>query len=726
MTHHNDDGARHDADVHDDTAHDTAAHDVAAHDVSNDIVSPDHDHPVLPDDPPVMPQSEAFDPNNVEDVLKLAGDHFMRDDDDDHDNDDEHDPDDRSTRPPKTSSQAVARWIISTRLKEALKPIGCNRPYCLLVEVPDAGWSEPIGNAIADMFCPRSPLRHKRDLTITTDDLPRHGNNDRLKEKALNVLSRGDPLVIVLNQPAKHLPPEIFGLVDDHVVVRPLDNNDLCNIIGELTRTSLVTSPDDIATGLSFEQIVGAIRLRDNPTSMLRRLRTLRQTTGRTRSTAVAPLTELVGYGDASAWGLRLSREIDRYRAGEITLADLPRGLLLSGPPGCGKTLFAQSLAVTCKIPIVATSVAAWLQRGDGHLGDVMLAVKKVFDEAHEKQKPAILFLDECDAFIDPNKARDVSHWWQTLRAGVLSAIDGAATEPGLIVLGACNYPELVDSALRRSGRLDRHIPILPPDATALASMLEAALGAELPDLDFARFGQLKIGVTGADVARYVREIRARARDHERGVTIDDIDAVLSPPDARTPELIRRITVHEDGHAVVAAALGKTVSAISLNHMGRQGGACIIASRPLFHTRASIDEEVMIVLAGRAAEICTGLEASSGASADLVEATRLLVRAHANFGLGMSLRSVGEDADIDRLLAFDEGLRKLVDNDLDRLWRRTVALIEANIDAIRPVASVLVYRCHLACDAIHEIIANAGLKASARSNTRALRNEAHQ
>jgi cell division protease FtsH len=304
--------------------------------------------------------------------------------------------------------------------------------------------------------------------------------------------------------------------------------------------------------------------------------------------------------------------------------------------------------------------------------------------------------------------------------------MNGAATEPDLIVLGACNYRELVDLALRCSGRLDRHIPILPPDATALASMLEAALGAELPDLDFARFGQLKIGVTGADVARYVREIRARARDHERGVTIDDIDAVLSPPDARTPELIRRITVHEDGHAVVAAALGKTVSAISLNHMGRQNGTCIIASRPLFHMCSSIDEEVMIVLAGRAAKICTGLEASSGASVDLVEATRLLGRAHANFGLGMSLSSVGEDADFDRLLALDEGLRKLVDNDLDRLWRRTVALIEANIDAIRPVASVLVYRCYLACDAIHEIIANAGLKASARSNTRALRNEAHQ
>ena len=187
---------------------------------------------------------------------------------------------------------------------------------------------------------------------------------------------------------------------------------------------------------------------------------------------------------------MRLAREIDRYRNGEIALVDLPRGLLLSGPPGCGKTLFAQSLAVTCAVPIVVTSVAKWLQAGDGHLGDVMNEVKRVFDDAHQKPKPAILFLDECDAFTDPSKARDRTNWWSTLRAGVLTAIDGASTEPGLIIIGACNYPEQVDEALpvrpayRKSGfrcriRMRWHRCSDPHSATTCRTSIMIGMAAE-------------------------------------------------------------------------------------------------------------------------------------------------------------------------------------------------------------------------------------------------------
>jgi len=453
--------------------------------------------------------------------------------------------------------------------------------------------------------------------------------------------------------------------------------------------------PDVRLQYLSFEQICGAIRINDTPTPMINRLKSMRKMASQTKAIAAPPLGDLVGYGEAKEWGLRLAREVDRYRNGEIGLADLPRGLLLSGPPGCGKTLFAQSLAVTCAVPIVVTSVANWLQAGDGHLGDVMNEVKRVFDDAHQKPKPAILFLDECDAFTDPAKARDRTNWWSTLRAGVLTAIDGASTEPGLIIVGACNYPEQVDEALRRSGRLDRQIRIPLPDPDSLASMLKKALGDDLPEIDYERYGQLSLGSTGADIARYVREIRARARDYGRPVSEDDVAAVLSPPDHRPEALLRRIAIHESGHAIVAHYLGRTVRSLSLGqNLGLLGGYAI-STRPHMFTRETLHEEVMICLAGRAAEIAFGLDASSGASADLAQATELITRAHAVYGFGRSLAGFGDDADTSRLLADHPDLSAQINADLHRLWLRTREIISINIDAINDLAHALIKQRHL-------------------------------
>jgi len=324
-----------------------------------------------------------------------------------------------------------------------------------------------------------------------------------------------------------------------------------------------------------------------------------------------------------------------------------------------------------------------------------MNEVKRVFDDAHQKPKPAILFLDECDAFTDPSKARDPTNWWSTLRAGVLTAIDGASTEPGLIIIGACNYPEQVDEALRRSGRLDRQIRIPLPDPDSLASMLRSALSGDLPDIDYDRYGQLSLGSTGADIARYVREIRARARDHARPLSEDDVAAVLSPPDNRPEELLHRIAIHESGHAIVAHHLGRTVRSLSLSlKLGGLGGYAI-STRPHMFTRETLHEEVMICLAGRAAEIAFGLEASSGASADLAQATELITRAHAVFGFGRSLTGFGDDADTLRLIADHPDLSAQIDADLHRLWLHTMQIISGHIDAINDLAHALIEQRHL-------------------------------
>ena len=626
--------------------------------------------------------------DEIEDALEAASNHCFPEDAD-------HGADEEAAEPHKSSQSLIANWIIDHRLGNQLKPILDKKPHCLLIEPPDATWCEPIARAIRSRIRSDSLLSRNREYTITPDDCPSRRQHAYIREKAISSLSRGNPLVLVFNNAHANIPPEVMGVIDEHVQLSSLTNLEAVAIIEEMTKTCITVPSEDLVSGLSFEQICGAIRINDTPTAMLNRLKAMRKTASQTKAIAAPPLDDMVGYGEAKQWGLRLAREIDRCRKGEIGLADLPRGLLLSGPPGCGKTLFAQSLAVTCAVPIVVTSVAKWLQAGDGHLGDVMNEVKRVFDDAHQKPKPAILFLDECDAFTDPSKARDRTNWWSTLRAGVLTAIDGASTEPGLIIVGACNYPDQVDEALRRSGRLDRQIRIPLPNPDSLASMLRSALGDDLPACDYERYGQLCVGSTGADIARYVREIRARARDHGRAVSDDDVAAVLSPPDHRPEELLHRIAIHESGHAIVAHHLGRTVRSLSLGlNLGLLGGYAI-STRPHMFTRETLHDEVMICFAGRAAEIAFGLEASSGASADLAQATELITRAHAVYGFGRSLTGFGDDADTSQLLADHPDLAAQIDADLHRLWVRTVQIIKVNLDAINDLAHALIEHRHL-------------------------------
>jgi len=632
---------------------------------------------------------DADGSDDIEDVLEAASDHCFPDGDADQDGDE------KAGKPHKSSQALIADWIVRQRLSDRLKPILDKKPHCLLIEPPDATWCEPISRAIRGQIPNHSLFSRNSEYTITPEDCPSRRQHGYIREKAISSLSRGNPLVLIFNNVHASIPPEVMGIVDEHVQLSPLTKFEVIAIIEEMTRTCIAIPSEDLVSGLSFEQICGAIRINDTPTPMINRLKAMRKMASQTKAIAAPPLGDLVGYGEAKEWGLRLAREIDRYRNGEIALVDLPRGLLLSGPPGCGKTLFAQSLAVTCTVPIVVTSVAKWLQAGDGHLGDVMNEVKRVFDDAHQKPKPAILFLDECDAFTDPSKARDRSNWWSTLRAGVLTAIDGASTEPGLIIIGACNFPDQVDEALRRSGRLDRQIRIPLPDPTSLASMLRSALGDDLPEIDYERYGQLSLGSTGADIARYVREIRARARDHGRPVGEDDVAAVLAPPDNRPEALLHRIAIHESGHAIVAHHLGRTVRSLSLGlNLGLLGGYAI-STRPHMFTRETLHDEVMICLAGRAAEIAFGLEASSGASADLAQATELITRAHAVYGFGRSLTGFGDDADTSRLLADHPDLSAQIDADLHRLWLHTMRIIDTNLGAIHDLAHALIEQRHL-------------------------------
>ncbi|MGA1832469.1 ATP-binding protein [Rhizobium wenxiniae] len=186
----------------------------------------------------------------------------------------------------------------------------------------------------------------------------------------------------------------------------------------------------------------------------------------------------LTGYGAAKDWALDLQADLADYLGGELAWAQMSTKLLLSGPPGTGKTTFARALCNTLQVPLVVTSVSTWLQ-GE-YLHDVLDRMADTFAEAR-RQAPCILFIDEIDGIGQRASAsRSYSDYWNACVNKLLELLDGAMKTEGVIVVGATNRPAEIDEAIRRSGRLETHIEIPRPDIPTLAGILAHHLGSDL------------------------------------------------------------------------------------------------------------------------------------------------------------------------------------------------------------------------------------------------------
>lgn len=186
----------------------------------------------------------------------------------------------------------------------------------------------------------------------------------------------------------------------------------------------------------------------------------------------------LTGYGAAKDWALGLKVDLADYLTGGLAWSHMSTKLLLSGPPGTGKTTFARALCNTLQVPLVVTSVSTWLQ-GE-YLHDVLDRMANTFAEAR-RQAPSILFIDEIDGIGQRASAsRPYADYWNACVNKLLELLDGALKTDGVIVVGATNRPGEIDEAIRRSGRLERHIEIPRPDIPTLAGILAHHLGSDL------------------------------------------------------------------------------------------------------------------------------------------------------------------------------------------------------------------------------------------------------
>ena len=186
----------------------------------------------------------------------------------------------------------------------------------------------------------------------------------------------------------------------------------------------------------------------------------------------------LSGYGRARDWALALQADLSLWRQGSLEWSDMSTKLLLSGPPGTGKTTFARALCNTLQVPLLATSLATMLE--PGYLGDVLKAMTSAFETA-SNHAPAILFIDELDNIGRRSGGGDRNtEYWNSVVNRMLELLDGATRTEGVIVVAATNFSDRIDPALLRSGRLETRIDIPLPDATALAGILEHHLGTDL------------------------------------------------------------------------------------------------------------------------------------------------------------------------------------------------------------------------------------------------------
>jgi SpoVK/Ycf46/Vps4 family AAA+-type ATPase len=448
----------------------------------------------------------------------------------------------------------------------------------------------------------------------------------------------------------------------------------------------------------------------------LGRLRRYPQPEKETRSSDASSsgptLHDLSGYGDAKTWGLELAEDLAAWKAGNLAWDAVDRGILLSGAPGSGKTSYAAALARTCGVPLILGSAGRW--QATGHLGDMLKAMRKTFSEA-AMQAPSVLLVDEFDSFTsrDDRTGSSDNYHRQVINA-LLELLDGAQSHEGVVVIGATNYPDIIDPALLRAGRLERHFSIPFPDAMARHDILRFYLGRDLVDDVLDGVVAASDGWSGADIERCVRDARRYARRARRSMFLSDLIAAM-PSVIPVPMAVQRcVAAHELGHAILGVLL-ETDPLVSVSiersiQVGRRSqslGYTAFEER-LFSRKTStyFRNKIATMLGGIAAEQLLFGEYGNGAggdpSADLNRATDLATMAEVKWGLGKTL-SVEPGDSPRELSAFRhrrKGLHKSVEATLQTEFRRAKSLLEEHRDILLDLHASLLREGSLQADVI--------------------------
>lgn len=351
-------------------------------------------------------------------------------------------------------------------------------------------------------------------------------------------------------------------------------------------------------------------------------------------------LEVMAGYGEAAEWGMSLARDLADWQTGRIEWRDVDRGVMLAGPPGVGKTVFARALANTCSVPLVTASFASW--QAAGYLNDMLKSMRKSFEEA-KKVAPSILFVDEVDSAGRREDARgDNASYHKQVINGFLEQLDGSVERDGVVVVGATNRPWEIDEAILRPGRLERTIEIPLPTVEARLSILHWHSG--LDGGPKSRFAIETEGWSGADIEALVRRAKREARNRGVTITMEVLEGELPPRATLPEEALWRVAIHECGHALVGTWLdigsfdSMTLNrSIPLDQGTTSAGHVKFISRVQLKTKQAFLDFIAFTVGGIAAEAVEFGDYSEGSGgaphADLCRATRVASELVAGFGM---------------------------------------------------------------------------------------------
>jgi cell division protease FtsH len=412
--------------------------------------------------------------------------------------------------------------------------------------------------------------------------------------------------------------------------------------------------------------------------------------------------------------------------------AKIPRGVLLFGPPGTGKTLLARAVAGEAGVPFYSISGSDFVEM---FVGVGAARVRDLFEQA-KNNSPAIVFIDEIDA-VGRHRGAGLGGGHdereQTLNQ-LLVEMDGFDQRTAVILMAATNRPDILDPALLRPGRFDRHIVIDRPDLEGRKGILRVhARGKPLdPQVDLDIIARRTPGFTGADLANVINEAALlAARRNKKTITpgeIDEaIDRVMAGPEKKSRVMSERerkvIAYHELGHAIIAHALPNTdeVHKISVIPRGRALGYTLTLPEEdkFLMTREELNDELAMLLGGRVAEEMMVADVTTGAANDIERATKVARQMVTEYGMSDTLgpltlgqkqgevflgRDFASHPDYSDQVAFeiDNEVRRLIDEAHDV----ALDILSAHQDQIADWARLLMEKETLEREAVERLFAD--------------------
>ena len=413
--------------------------------------------------------------------------------------------------------------------------------------------------------------------------------------------------------------------------------------------------------------------------------------------------------------------------------ARIPKGVLMVGSPGTGKTLLAKAIAGEANVPFFSISGSDFVEM---FVGVGASRVRDLFEQA-KKNSPCLVFIDEIDA-VGRRRGAGLGGGHdereQTLNQ-LLVEMDGFGANEGVIVIAATNRPDILDPALLRPGRFDRQIVVGVPDVKGRKEILEVhAKGKKIAsDVNMEEVAKTTPGFTGADLENLLNEAALlAARQNKKELDDSDIRQAFIKVAMGTEKKSKVITekerkltaYHEAGHAILFEVLSELnpVHMVSIIPVGRAGGYTMpVPKEPSYHYKKAMEQEIAACFGGRIAESLVCGDISSGASGDIQQATNMARLMVTKYGMSEKLGPIlfGDDQqevflgrDFGHTKNYSEEIAKTIDEEIKRIISEAYDLakrtLEENMDSLHKAAQLLMEKEKITGEELREIIRGTG------------------